>query len=172
MVPEGARKSTMPLASRGVVETPPTAEWENVMSKALVRFKVSVTALITAASAAGEGGEVAGGVVGDVPVAWVALQPASPTVAKVAKATTTDRVRDLTGTGPHRASVADRGTNPSGDPAWSIIASAGWGLELIEIANAAGEQREAEPHDPGRNCRREKWQGSPTTRFWQDWFDG
>lgn len=164
MVPEGARKSTMPLASRGVVETPPTAEWENVMSKALVRFKVSVTALITAASAAGEGGEVAGGVVGDVPVAWVALQPASPTVAKVAKATTTDRVRDLTGTGPHCASAADRGTNPSGDPAWSIIASARRRPAVSERAelgitggfgvNATRDRREAEPGDPQRRCRR------------------
>jgi hypothetical protein len=114
----------MPLASRGVVETPPTAEWENVVSNVLVRFKVFFTALITAANAAGEGGEVAGGVVGEEPLALVALQPASPMAAKAAMARTTDRIRDLTGTGPHRAGVADRGTNPPGDPAWSIIASA------------------------------------------------
>ncbi|MGH9097022.1 MAG: hypothetical protein ACRDWB_06330 [Acidimicrobiales bacterium] len=99
MVPDGLRKSTAPLASRGVAEAP--FEDEKVMSKALVTDNVVLTALVTADKAWGEDGEVTVGVLAGVTPEFAELQAVSPVTAKavMATATATDRGENLRGSG-------------------------------------------------------------------------
>ena len=100
MVPDGPRKSTSPLAPRGVADVP-FEEPEKVMAKALVTDRVLVMALVTADRAWGEAGDVTVGRLASVAPEFAELQAVSPVTARAAMATATvaDRVGSFSGTG-------------------------------------------------------------------------